>query len=74
MGQKLEGDTARKADPNSPKGCSIPYNIMLSSKNCGACFLEEAAIAQRLDGHQEVVTDFLCVTCFIFYLCLYLSY
>lgn len=74
VGQKLEWDTARKASLNWPKIYSIPYNIMLTSKNCGACFLEEAASAQKLDGHQEVMTDFFCIICFVFYFCLYLSY
>jgi len=33
--KKLGGDTARTADPNCPKGYSIPYDIRLSSINLG---------------------------------------
>ena len=28
--KKLGGDTAGTADPNGPKGYSIPYDVMLS--------------------------------------------
>ncbi|KAK4818522.1 hypothetical protein QYF61_014358 [Mycteria americana] len=34
--KKLGGDTARTADPNYPKGCSIPYDIMLSIETVGS--------------------------------------
>ena len=33
--KKMGGDTAGTADPNCPKGCSIPYDIMLSSIKLG---------------------------------------
>jgi len=29
--KKLGGDTVRTADPNQPKGYSIPHNVMLSN-------------------------------------------
>ncbi|KAK4819924.1 hypothetical protein QYF61_015299 [Mycteria americana] len=33
--KKLGGGTARTADPNWPKGCSIPYDVMLSIETGG---------------------------------------
>ena len=33
--KKLGGDTARTADPNWPKGYSMPYGVMLSNINLG---------------------------------------
>jgi len=35
VGKRLGGDTAGTADPNGPKGCSTPYDIMLSHKRWG---------------------------------------
>jgi len=32
---KLGGDTAGTADPNWPKGYSMPYDVMLSNKKLG---------------------------------------
>ncbi|KAK4831874.1 hypothetical protein QYF61_019886 [Mycteria americana] len=34
--KKLGGGTARTADPNWPKGCSIPYGVMLSTETGGS--------------------------------------
>lgn len=43
------GDIAETADPNWPKRYSAPYQIILSSKNCGV--VSKAAVAQRLALH-----------------------
>ncbi|KAK4827635.1 hypothetical protein QYF61_019845 [Mycteria americana] len=49
--EKLGGDTARTADPNWPKGYSIPYGVMLSIETGGVG--QGAAIAARgWAGHQ----------------------
>ena len=57
MGKKFGGGTAGTADPNWPKGYSMPYNIMPSNKTgleeegVGAALASKVAIAQRLVGH-----------------------
>ena len=50
MGKKLGRGTARTGDLNSPKGYPIPYNVMLSNKNCEV-LSSKVGIAQRLAGH-----------------------
>ena len=35
MHKKLGGDTSGTADPNCPKGYSMPYDVMLSNKSWG---------------------------------------
>lgn len=32
MCEKLGGDTATAVDPNWPKGCSVPYDVMLNNR------------------------------------------
>ena len=34
--KKVGGDTARAADPNWPKGCSIPWDVMPSIETGGS--------------------------------------
>ena len=35
MSKELRGDTAGIADPNWPKGYSVPYDVRLSNKSWG---------------------------------------
>jgi len=51
--KELGGNSTRAADPNQPKGCLIPYGIMLDSKTWGSWPVGVAA-AQGLAGHWSV--------------------
>lgn len=35
MSKKLREDTARRADPNWPKGYAVPYGVILNNKSWG---------------------------------------
>jgi len=48
---KLGGDMAGTADPNGPKGYSIPYDLMLSVISRGVGW-GAAIAAQGWDGHR----------------------
>ncbi|KAK4827647.1 hypothetical protein QYF61_020419 [Mycteria americana] len=67
VSKKLEGDTAGTADLNWLKGWSIPYNVMLSNKNCGrgrrklGILASTVAIAQRLAGHRSACRSWILI-------------
>lgn len=72
LGKKLEGDTARTAVLNCPKGYSILYKVMLSNKNCGrerkGGFGFQGSCSDTgwtLVCSWEVESDLLCTSCVI---------
>lgn len=54
MHKKLGGDTARIADPNWPKGYSVPYDIMLNNKTGESWPGGGGSTARGRAGHQPV--------------------
>ena len=62
------GDRKRRADPNWPKGCPVPYGIMLNNKTVRVGQRNQLLLGVWLGISLWVVSNCMCVTCFV-YIC-----
>ena len=59
---KLGGDTAGTADPNWPKGCYMPYNVILSVWAGGVGWGQKLLLGNRACSVHWVVSNCICAS------------